>query len=79
MKSEEKTHYLTNALFKDGSAIDLLSGNRLVYWAPDSREIQIGSSVTLGEQTYHPAVLNNSIQQRLTLPTRVESSLEPDR
>ena len=51
MESEERTHYLTNALFKDGSAIDLLSGNRLVL-GPGG-QTKIGSSVTLGEQTYH--------------------------
>ena len=78
METTEKMYYTTKELFNDGSAIDLLSCNRLVYWASGRQEPQIAPSVTLGEQTYHPAVLNNSIQQRLVLPTRVGNEVLQD-
>lgn len=71
MKKPDRTIYTTGELFSDGTAIDMLSNGKLALWEKGHGSARIALEVHLGDVTYRPVMLGDSLRKLLRLPSRV--------
>ena len=71
MGETQKVVYTAGELFADGSAIDLLSGGRLVVWQHGLESAPIAPELQLNFITYRPIGLGESTRRLLRLPSTV--------
>jgi hypothetical protein len=71
VKKPDRTIYTTGELFSNGTAIDMLGNGKLALWEKGHESARIALEVPLGDVTYRPVMLGESLRKLLRLPSRV--------